>query len=84
MEDDYGNVEGSFNPMNLKKFIKEMEEAKKPELAELAQSNFKQQNMPAWRPIPTLYYSVCMFCVIIIVCLPLGIAIISLFIFYFF
>jgi hypothetical protein len=77
MEEEYGNTEGSFNTMNLKKFIADMERANKPELAELAKSEFKQQNMPAWRPIPTLGYSICMFLVVIIVCLPLGIGIIS-------
>ncbi len=75
----------NFNPMRLEKFQdrKYCEDLKAPELYDLAMSKFKQQNMDAWRPIPTLFYSVGIFVAIILICLTFGIALLGTFPFIF-
>jgi len=70
----------SFNPMHIEDFQdeKKCQERGAPHLYELAKSEFKQQNMTAWRPIPTLCYSVGIFVAISIVCFAFGIPLLSI------
>jgi len=77
MEDEIEDA--NFNPMHIKDFLdrEKCEQRGAPQLYELAKSNFKQQNMSAWRPVPTLCYSVGVFIVIILVSLGFGIPLIG-------
>ena len=75
MGDEHDNEDKNFNPMNLKRYLnkEECERAGLLELHTLATSEFKQQNMDAWRPIPTLSYSVGIFLAIATICVAFGI-----------
>ncbi|MDR3549500.1 MAG: hypothetical protein P4M11_14745 [Candidatus Pacebacteria bacterium] len=79
MGDELEKEDPNFNPMNIETFRdkKKLEERGLLELYNLAMSDFKQQNMPALRPIPTLFYSVSVFLIIIVVCLAFGIPLLS-------
>ena len=81
MAEDYDIKEDpQFNPMHIEEFHnrKKCEEKGLLQLYELATSNFKQQSMPAWRPIPTLLYSISIFVAITILSLSLGIALLGI------
>ena len=71
----------SFNPMKLEPFRNReyCEQKGLLELHQLAMSDFKQQNMPAWRPIPTLFYSMTIFFIIAVVCFAFGVPLLSIF-----
>ena len=71
----------NFNPMHIEDFFDEEQckEKGEPELYNLAKSNFKQQNMSSWRPVPTLCYSVGIFLVITVISLAFGIPLLSIY-----
>jgi len=48
-----------------------------PKLYALAKSNFRQQNMDALRPIPTLCYSISVFIIIAVLAFVFGIPILG-------
>ena len=80
MADDYEKDDESFNPMKISKFQNKEECAKNnvPQLYDLAMSNFKQQNMTAWRPIPTLLYTISIFLIIIAIGIAFGVPLLSI------
>jgi hypothetical protein len=79
MEGNPDKEDPNFNPMRIEDF-KDLDYCKRKgaeRLYTLANSNFRQQNMAAIRPIPTVCYSVSIFIIIIILCLSFGITTIS-------
>jgi len=75
MDENPDRDDPNFNPMQIDEF-RDLDYCKRKgaeQLYTLANSNFKQQNMAAVRPIPTLCYSVSVFVIIIVLCFSFGI-----------
>ena len=79
MAEDNEKEDPNFNPMDISKYKdrKYCEENNILPLHALAMSNFKQQNMPAWRPIPSLLYSVSIFLVVAAIGIAFGVPLLS-------
>lgn len=71
--------DSKFNPMRIEEFldVENCERLGNLRLYELAKSKFKQQNMVAWRPVPTWCYSVSIFVIISLLCFILGAILLS-------
>ena len=78
MTEESDKEDKNFNPMHIEYFYNEVtcRRLGAPQLYELAKSNFKQQNLPAWRPVPTLCYSIGMFVFIALLSFILGISLV--------
>jgi hypothetical protein len=65
----------NFNPMNMDEFLDEetCRERNILHVHKKAKSNFKQQNLDAWRPVPTPIHAVIFFVVVALIGLVFGI-----------
>eukprot|EP00826_Nyctotherus_ovalis_P066179 TRINITY_DN9761_c0_g1_i7.p1 TRINITY_DN9761_c0_g1~~TRINITY_DN9761_c0_g1_i7.p1 ORF type:complete len:349 (+),score=32.87 TRINITY_DN9761_c0_g1_i7:184-1230(+) len=79
MYEDYGEDNPLFNPMHIEDFLDEEKCRQRgaPHLYALAKSNFRQQNMAALRPVPTLCYSISVFVLIAAAAFAFGIPILG-------